>query len=75
MALVFNFRDKDLIRFSQSPSGGGPGGNPAWDFQFMIPDYQVGKLYGFVMRVSYLPYESHEQITHETAPHRKALNP
>jgi len=74
MALVYLFREKDMIRFSQSPSGGGAG-NPAWDFQFFIPDYEPGKRYGFVMRAMYLPYESREQIDHAADQHRKALNP
>ncbi|MHC4443627.1 MAG: hypothetical protein ACYTF1_21790 [Planctomycetota bacterium] len=74
MALAYIFRPNDLIRFSQSPSGAGKG-NPAWDFQFLIPDYKVGQRYGFVMRAAYLPYESHQRIIKATAPNRKALNP
>lgn len=61
MAAVFMFRPEDQVLFSQSPSGGGDG-NPAWDFQWLIPDYEVGKPYGFEMRLAYVPYESPEQI-------------
>jgi hypothetical protein len=72
MALVQMFRPRDKIRLSQSPSGGGPA-NPAWDFQFLIPKYEVGKRYQIVMRAMYLPYESPEQIERATLPHRKQL--
>jgi len=72
MALVLMFRPKDQIRMSQSPSGGGQG-NPAWDFQYLIPDYEVGKRYQMVMRAMYVPYESPEQIERASQPHRKAL--
>jgi len=72
MALVFVFRPKDLVRFSQSPSGGGQG-NPAWDFQYLIPDYEVGKRYQMVMRAMYVPYESPEQIERASRAHRQAL--
>jgi hypothetical protein len=72
MALVLIFRPKDQMRLTQSPSGGGEG-NPAWDFQFLIPKYEVGKRYQMVMRAVYLPYESPRQIDHASAPHRKAL--
>ena len=72
MAFVQMFRPADGVRLTQSPSGGGEG-NPAWDFQFFIPDYEVGRLYQFVMRAMYLPYESPEQIAVATSAHRKAL--
>ena len=72
MALVLMFRPQDEIRLSQSPSGGGQG-NPAWDFQYLIPDYEVGQRYQMVMRTAYLPYESAEQVDEATREHREAL--
>lgn len=72
MAFVLMFRPSDNVRFSQSPSGGG-NGNPAWDFQWFVPKYEVGKRYRFVMRAMYLPYESPQQIIKATARHRAAL--
>ena len=72
MALVLMFRPSDEVRLSQSPSGGGKG-NPAWDFQWFVPAYEVGRRYRFVMRAMYLPFESPEQIVKTTARHRAAL--
>ena len=72
MALVLMFRPQDEIRLSQSPSGGGQG-NPAWDFQYLIPDYEVGQRYQMVMRAAYLPYESAEQVDSATRGHRAGL--
>lgn len=72
MALVLMFRPPDKVRFSQSPSGGGRG-NPAWDFQYLIPDYEVGRCYQTVVRAMYLPYESPEQVEQTSRPHRQAL--
>jgi hypothetical protein len=72
MALVLIFRPQDRIRLTQSPSGGGKG-NPAWDFQFFIPDYKIGRRYQMVMRAMYVPFESPEHVELISRPHRKAL--
>ncbi len=73
VALVQMFRPCDQVRFSQSPSGGG-NGNPAWDFQWFIPLYEVGKSYHFVMRAMYLPFQSREQLIRASAAHRAFLS-
>jgi hypothetical protein len=72
MALAMIFRPRDQIWMAQSPSGGGRG-NPAWDFQWFIPDYKIGEAYGFQMRAAYLPFENHQQIEAATQRHRDAL--
>ncbi|MGC8641409.1 MAG: hypothetical protein ACP5XB_16210 [Isosphaeraceae bacterium] len=66
------FRPRDRARLTQSPSGGGQG-NPAWDFQVFIPDYEVGQRYTMVMRALYLPFLSAEQVRRAVQPHLRAL--
>jgi hypothetical protein len=44
MRFLWMVDDSPDIRFAQSPSGGG-GGCPAWDFQLVVPNYEVGREY------------------------------
>jgi hypothetical protein len=58
------------IRFSHSPSGGGLNSthattNPAWDFQFIIPDYEVNQEYGFKARAVFRPKCDREGVIKE----------
>lgn len=72
MALAFVFRERDGIRLTQSPSGGGEG-NPAWDFQWYIEPPEVGRRYQMVMRAVYAPYKSRERLQDLIRPHLRAL--
>jgi len=72
MAYVQMFRPRDQVWLVQSPSGGGAG-NPAWDFEWFIPQWKVGEAYGLVMRAAYLPFDSREQIETATRAHRRTL--
>lgn len=49
---LFPEPEEGVIRITQSPSGAGEG-NPAWDFQYILPDFKVGKPYSFKTRVLY----------------------
>jgi len=58
------------IRFTHSPSGGGTNKelqttNPAWDFQFIIPAYDVLRDYGFRARAVYREHCSRQEILQE----------
>jgi hypothetical protein len=74
MAFAQIFRAADGVRFAQSPSGGGAG-NPAWDFQFFIADYEVDRVYRFVMRAAYTPAAAPEDLRRALAAHLRALSP
>ncbi len=64
MALAFFFDSSEVIRFTQSPTGGGRT-NPAWDFQYLIPGAEPGKEYSFKARIVYKPFVSEDDIEHE----------
>jgi len=64
MVLAFMFHAEEEIRFSQSPTGGG-NGNPAWDFQLIIPNFEVGKEYSFQARVLYKKFIGRADIQHQ----------
>lgn len=64
MVLAFMFHPGEGIRFSQSPTGGGDV-NPAWDFQFIVPDFEVGKKYSFQARVMYKEFKGPDEVLAE----------
>lgn len=64
MALAYLFESDEIIRFSQSPTGGGET-NPAWDFQFLIPSPKIREVYTFKARMVYKPFISEEDIYEE----------
>jgi len=70
MYFAYLFDESDLIRFSQSPTGGGAA-NPAWDFQFIIPDPQPDKIYSFRCRLIYKPFTDADDVEKEYANWRK----
>ena len=66
------------IRFTHSPSGGGVNKerettNPAWDFQFVLPKYEVMKEYGFRARLVYRERCTRTAIVAEYEKWRKSL--
>lgn len=63
-AYLFEKPEDGIIRFSQSPTGGGAQ-NPAWDFQYIIPDFEVGKEYSFKVRLVYKEWRDREDIMSE----------
>jgi hypothetical protein len=72
------FDRSEGIRFTHSPSGGGDNAelettNPAWDFQFIIPRYDVLKEYGFRGRAVYRERCSRKEILKEFANWRNSL--
>lgn len=76
--VIFLFDRLEGIRFTHSPSGGGANAerettNPAWDFQFLIPDYEVAREYRFKMRAIFRPRCSREEIDREFQDWRASL--
>jgi hypothetical protein len=78
MSAIFMFDRTEGIRFTHSPSGGGitkerQTTNPAWDFQYIIPRYEVKKEYGFRARLAYRPRCSRSEVLREYETWRKTL--
>ena len=70
MTLLFMFDADERFRMSHSPSGGGRDDRlnttrPAWDFQFIIPEFDVGAEYGFSTRMVNRPRMSREEVMSE----------
>ncbi len=70
MVLIYMFQRGPIIRFAHSPSGGGRSAsgddtNPAWDFQLIVPDYEVDQEYGYTARVVYKPWAGRADVLAE----------
>ncbi len=64
MVLAYFFDASQIIRFSQSPTGGGQG-NPAWDFQYLIPNFIPQEEYSFRARIMYKPFKDVQDVSSE----------
>ena len=63
---------------THSPSGGGVNNpeqttNPAWDWQYILPKYEVMKTYGFRARVVYRERCNRAEVLREYESWRKSL--
>jgi hypothetical protein len=72
------FDRTEFIRFTHSPSGGGFNSdrqttNPAWDFQFVIPQYEVNREYGFKARAVLRERCSRSEVMEEYERWRRQL--
>jgi hypothetical protein len=76
--LIVMFDRTDGLRLSHSPSGGGMNTaaqttNPAWDFQYVLPKYEVNTDYGFKARLIYRERCPREQVLKEYENWKKEL--
>jgi len=74
--VILLFDRVEGIRFTHSPSGGGGNKelqttNPAWDFQYIVPKYEVKEEYGFRVRLAYRLRCSRADILREVNTWRK----
>jgi hypothetical protein len=74
MVLAYIFHPAEGIRFSQSPTGGGAL-NPAWDFQFIVPDFEVGREYSFQSRMIYKEFEGTNDVLKEYKNWKQTIKP
>ncbi|MCM4166354.1 hypothetical protein DHD08_01520 [Arenibacter sp. H213] len=63
-AYLFDDPKEGVIRFSKSPSGAGKG-KPAWDFHYILPDFEIKKEYSIKWRVLYKKWEGEKDMEME----------
>lgn len=76
--LIVMFDRTDGLRLTHSPSGGGVNAaaqttNPAWDFQYVLPKYDVNTQYELRARLIYRERCGREQVLKEYAAWKEAL--
>lgn len=59
--ILLALRTSERLRFAMSPSGGGQG-NPAWDFQILVPGVEIGKQYRLRVRAVVDRWRSQEEV-------------
>lgn len=72
-AYLFPKPDQGVIRFAHSPSGAGHR-MPAWDFQYILPNFEVGKKYSLKWRVMYKEWVNQKDIENEYKTWSKLLD-
>jgi hypothetical protein len=72
---ILMFDRTEGVRFAHSPSSGGPPHHPepAWDWQYIIPQYEVLQEYGYRARVVYRETCSRDEILREFRSWRESL--
>ncbi|MFA6239889.1 MAG: hypothetical protein WC655_03115 [Candidatus Hydrogenedentales bacterium] len=75
--IIYIFQPSPYLRFAHSPSGGGKTDkgddtNPAWDFQMLIPNYEVNKDYHLNLRVVYKEWNGREDVLEEVRKYQSA---
>jgi hypothetical protein len=78
MTAILMFDRAAGIRFTHSPSGGGVNKeaqttNPAWDFQYLVPRFELKQEYGFRARLAYRPRCTRAEVVREYENWRKSL--
>lgn len=76
--LIFIFDPEANVRITHSPSGGGrtPDGtdtNPAWEFQFIVPDAKIGERYELRARFVYKDWVSRDDVIEEVRKYHASL--
>jgi hypothetical protein len=79
MVMILLFERASGIRMTHSPSGGGVNTerqttNPGWDFQFLIPKYEVNREYSFRARLAYRPRCDRAAILQGVSEWRRAIS-